>query len=174
MKHYYIAAVVLIVFCSLNFAAASTQPWAVYGGFYVGMTKAEAKAVGYGACEYGSYNEKEDVYCEIPSSKREFKNLHVSSAKLKFKHPKLDLVDEIQVVVKDDYFDVEPAIAARYGDPIRDIGMWIRDTPHTISFRRFKGSSTTTITFGFDPTLTKRIKRQLEAEKNRSQTLKAF
>ncbi len=71
IKHYrYIAAVVLLVFCSLSNAAPITQPWAVYGGFYVGMTKAKAKAIGYGACEYGTYNEKEDVYCAflLPSA----------------------------------------------------------------------------------------------------------
>ncbi len=89
-------------------------------------------------------------------------------------HPKLEQVAEIQVEVTDDYFAVGPAISARYGSPVRDIGIWIRDTPHIIAFRGRKGGKGATITFGFDPIIAKNIKRQSGEKKNRSETLKSF
>lgn len=176
----YFAVVFLFSYCSPNFASETVQPWATYGGFYVGMTKSAAKAAGYGACAFGTdfVESKESVYCEIPPAKRTLTNLNVTYAKLRFKPPKLEEVNEIVVRVKAGYLDVNHAITAQYGPPLPDLGIWNRDSPHTISVLRSRVGISSTITFGFDPSLSKRLKRYIENEKmhkkNRSQTLDSF
>lgn len=142
---------------------AAPLSWASFNGFDAGMTKAAAKAAGYGTCAHATdVGDRPTVYCEVPAGKLGLGGLTAKSARLEFKGPRFDRVTEIQVKFDEGVDAVMAALTRVYGPVAGRSGkhtiVWLKDTAQTINMStRFNGGPTT-VRFEFDPDLPARLK----------------
>ena len=157
-----------------SISTAADKPWASFGGFYAGMTKAEAKATGYGSCNTGeiSGEVRANVYCDIPLSKRQLGDIHASYAKLEFKSNSLNRVSQIQMRAEGKPDEIIKAFSDRYPGGQSSYESYRKSSNgHTLHVVASRKTKTAWVTFTFDP---KEVGSRKEAERKKAAILKSF
>ena len=171
-----------LAFSALGFLAsaypASAQQAVSFNGYVPGVTKAQAKSLGYEACEDVSPGAPDSsIRCKIPSASTKLAGLPVSSAYLIFKAPKHEKVDSIEVTVAAKPDEIQPALRGHYGTRYksgRNFYTYIGTNDVTVSYFARIQTAPTVLTYRREPGIYAQQRQAEQARTEREKKLKNF
>lgn len=89
-----------------------------FNGFAPGMTRAAAKAIGYGQCRQAE--DRDPVICTVSASRLTWHGIPIDKAELEFKPPQLDRVASVTLTSPTREADMLAALRQAYGQPFAD------------------------------------------------------
>lgn len=178
MKLQHKSLIIIFAVTSIKSFAAEPYEQLDFNGFTAGMNKEAAKKIGMIDCKYGDKKGEaaDSIYCTIPEEKRQLGELTITSAKVEFKPPNIDVVHKIHLDAKNPQSKIIEVLSKEYGQILSrgSFYVWQNDLGQEISILKRQYSSSSSITYSFDRELREQIRKNKAEQTKKQKTLDNF